>query len=52
MRSRGISLQSAKTLLLLAFAQEVIDKIPFEEVKNDLSEKIIRKIKASNDLTI
>jgi Fe-S cluster assembly protein SufD len=52
MRSRGISLQSAKTLLLLAFAQEVIDKIPFEEVKNDLSEKIIGKIKASNDLTI
>ncbi len=52
MRSRGISLQAAKTLLLLAFAQEVIDKIPFEEVKQELSEKIIGKIKASNDLTI
>lgn len=52
MRSRGISLQAAKTLLLLAFAQEVIDKIPFETVKQELSEKIIGKIKASNDLTI
>lgn len=52
MRSRGISLQSAKTLLLLAFAQEVIDKVPFEEVKQELSDKIIGKIKASNDLTI
>ncbi|MEY4382651.1 MAG: hypothetical protein RI995_193 [Bacteroidota bacterium] len=52
MRSRGISLQAAKTLLLLAFAQEVIDKIPFEEVKQALSEKIISKIQASNDLII
>lgn len=52
MRSRGISLQAAKTLLLLAFAQEVIDKVPFEEVKQALSDKIIGKIKASNDLTI
>ncbi|MEY2793600.1 MAG: hypothetical protein RJA76_1592 [Bacteroidota bacterium] len=52
MRSRGISLQSAKTLLLLAFAQEVINKIPFEQIKQTLSDKIIGKIKASNDLTI
>lgn len=52
MRSRGISLSAAKTLLLLAFAQEVIDKIPFEAVKEKLSSKIIGKISSSNDLII
>ena len=52
MRSRGISLAAAKTLLLLAFAQEVIDKIPFAEVKEKLSEKIIGKIQSSNDILI
>jgi len=52
MRSRGISLAAAKTLLLLAFAQEVIDKIPFAAVKEKLSEKIIGKIQSSNDIQI
>jgi len=52
MRSRGISLAAAKTLLLLAFAQEVIDTIPFEETRKSISEKIFAKIEASNDLVI
>jgi len=47
LRSRGISLASAKTLLLLAFVQELIDRIEDESLHASLSEKIISKIQQS-----
>lgn len=47
MRSRGISESSARTLLLLAFVQQVIDKVLNEDIRAGLSEKIINKIQNS-----
>ena len=47
LRSRGISLANARTLLLLAFVQEVIDRIEHEETKLRLTDKIISKIQTS-----
>jgi len=47
LRSRGISLANARTLLLLAFVQEVIDRVTHEETKLRLTDKIISKIQAS-----
>jgi Fe-S cluster assembly protein SufD len=47
LRSRGISLGNARTLLLLAFVQEVIDRVTHEETKLRLTDKIISKIQAS-----
>ncbi|MFM1821287.1 MAG: hypothetical protein RLZZ402_1646 [Bacteroidota bacterium] len=47
LRSRGISLGNARTLLLLAFVQEVIDRVEHEETKLRLTDKIISKIQTS-----
>jgi Fe-S cluster assembly protein SufD len=47
LRSRGISLGNARTLLLLAFVQEVIDRVTHEETKLRLTDKIISKIQTS-----
>jgi Fe-S cluster assembly protein SufD len=47
LRSRGISLANARTLLLLAFVQEVIDRVSHEEMKLRLTDKIISKIQTS-----
>jgi Fe-S cluster assembly protein SufD len=47
LRSRGISLGNARTLLLLAFVQEVIDRVSHEETKLRLTDKIISKIQTS-----
>ncbi len=47
LRSRGISLANARTLLLLAFVQEVIDRVEHEETKFRLTDKIISKIQTS-----
>ncbi|MEY2635662.1 MAG: hypothetical protein RLZZ197_138 [Bacteroidota bacterium] len=47
LRSRGISLANARTLLLLAFVQEVIDRVSHEETKLRLTDKIISKIQTS-----
>jgi Fe-S cluster assembly protein SufD len=47
LRSRGISLANARTLLLLAFVQEVIDRVTHEETKLRLTDKIITKIQTS-----
>jgi len=47
LRSRGISVGNARTLLLLAFVQEVIDRVTHEETKLRLTDKIISKIQAS-----
>jgi Fe-S cluster assembly protein SufD len=47
LRSRGISLANARTLLLLAFVQEVIDRVIHEETKLRLTDKIISKIQTS-----
>lgn len=52
MQSRGISKATAQTLLLLAFVQQVIDKLPHSEIRSDLSDKIMNKIQASLGLTI
>lgn len=47
LRSRGISLANARTLLLLAFVQEVIDRVEHEGTKLRLTDKIISKIQTS-----
>lgn len=52
MRSRGISEQVARTLLLLAFVQEVIDRIENEAIRVVLSQKIVSKIQKSLDITL
>jgi Fe-S cluster assembly protein SufD len=52
MRSRGISKATAQTLLLLAFVQQVIDKLGYDEIRAELSDKIVNKIQASLGLTI
>jgi Fe-S cluster assembly protein SufD len=51
MRSRGISEQAARTLLLLAFVQEVIDRVEHEEIRLVLSQKIVSKIQKSLNIT-
>ncbi|MHA8086712.1 Fe-S cluster assembly protein SufD [Aquirufa sp. Wall-65K1] len=51
MRSRGISLPAARTLLLLAFVQEVINKVEHPEMRELLTEKIVSKIQQSVDLS-
>jgi Fe-S cluster assembly protein SufD len=52
MQSRGISKATAQTLLLLAFVQQVIDKLGHDEIRAELSDKIVNKIQASLGLTI
>ncbi|MHA8051389.1 Fe-S cluster assembly protein SufD [Aquirufa sp. ROCK-SH2] len=52
MRSRGISEQVAKTLLLLAFVQEVIDRVENEAIRVVISQKIVSKIQKSLDITL
>jgi len=52
MRSRGISEQVARTLLLLAFVQEVIDRIENEAIRVVISQKIVSKIQKSLDITL
>ena len=47
MRSRGISADAARTLLLLAFVQQVIDKVGISSLRDYLSSKIIQKIEQS-----
>ncbi len=47
MRSRGISADAARTLLLLAFVQQVIDKVEIISLRDYLSAKIIQKIEQS-----
>ena len=47
MRSRGISADAARTLLLLAFVQQVIDKVEIASLREYLSSKIIHKIEQS-----
>jgi Fe-S cluster assembly protein SufD len=47
MRSRGISADAARTLLLLAFVQQVIDKVEITSFRDYLSAKIIQKIEQS-----
>jgi Fe-S cluster assembly protein SufD len=44
MQSRGISKAAAKSLLMLAFAQDVIDKFEIESIKNYLQGLIEEKI--------
>lgn len=52
MRSRGISEQAARTLLLLAFVQEVIDRVSHEEIRVVLSQKIVSKIQQSLNIIL
>lgn len=44
MRSRGISQDAAKTLLMLAFVQQVIDKVEIPSLKESISNRVIAKI--------
>jgi Fe-S cluster assembly protein SufD len=44
MRSRGISEEAAKTLLMLAFVQQVIDKVEIPELKESISDRVVAKI--------
>lgn len=52
LRSRGISKSTAQTLLLLAFVQQVIDKLENVDIRTELSERIVSKIQESLGLTI
>jgi Fe-S cluster assembly protein SufD len=45
MRSRGLSLDAAKTLLMLAFVQQVIDKVEIPALKESISNRVVAKIK-------
>jgi Fe-S cluster assembly protein SufD len=44
LKARGIGVESAKTLLLSAFAQEVIDKIEVDSLKEKVTELFHNKI--------
>jgi len=44
MRSRGISQDAAKTLLMLAFVQQVIDKVELSDLRESISNRIVTKI--------
>jgi Fe-S cluster assembly protein SufD len=44
MQSRGISLDAAKTLLMLAFVQQVIDKVEIPALKESISNRVVTKI--------
>ena len=44
MQARGISKESARALLMLAFAQEVIDKMKIPAIKEYLQELVVDKI--------
>lgn len=44
MRSRGISEDAAKTLLMLAFVQQVIDKVEIPALKESISNRVVAKI--------
>ena len=44
LRSRGLSVESAKNLLLYAFANDVLDTIRIESLKNYLEELVNKKL--------
>jgi len=44
MRSRGLDLMAAKTLLIEGFAKEVTDKIKIDSVREKLNSKIIKRL--------
>ena len=44
MQSRGISQDAAKTLLMLAFVQQVIDKVEIPALKESISNRVVTKI--------
>jgi Fe-S cluster assembly protein SufD len=46
LRSRGIGCDEARRLLTLAFAGEVLDRIPVEALRNDLSRRVSEKLAA------
>lgn len=46
MQSRGIGKEEAKILLTQAFAMEVLEQIPIEEMRDFLAQKIRRKLSA------
>lgn len=50
MRSRGLSLDAAKTLLMLAFVQQVIDKVEIPALKESISSRVIAKIQQALDV--
>jgi Fe-S cluster assembly protein SufD len=46
LRSRGIDLMSAKSLLIEGFAKEVTDKIKIDSVKEKLNSEILKRLAA------
>jgi len=44
LRSRGIGREEARNLLTFAFAGEVLDRIPGEALRNDLSRRVSEKL--------
>ena len=48
LRSRGISLQKAKKMLLHAFLNEILDTIGNESVKNNIQNEVYSWIKNVN----
>lgn len=43
LQARGINKENARALLLLAYSQEIIDKISIEPIRNYISERIVSK---------
>jgi Fe-S cluster assembly protein SufD len=44
LRSRGISEESAKRLIVLGFLQEVLEHVRLDEVRRDLEHAVARKL--------
>jgi Fe-S cluster assembly protein SufD len=44
LRSRGLSIESARAILLLAFAEDVVEKIKLEPLKNFIKERIYQRL--------
>ena len=48
LQARGIPLVEAERLIVEGFFAEVIEKIPVEEIRNKLGERLLKKFEASN----
>ncbi len=44
LRARGLDEQSAKAMMLIAFAEDTLKNIPLEEVKADISQRIVERL--------
>jgi len=44
LRARGLDMRSAKSMLLIAFAEDTFDFIPFEFFKEEIDQLIISRL--------